>query len=156
MDIYSQNKYPANALSNFAPHAFVLDDVPIASMEGFLQSLKFKNLNSQLNTCSMVGIRAKRKGSKKDWWHDQTLYWRGIAYPRKSEAYQQLINRAYIALTSQNRKFQRALLASGEAVFTHHEGRHKASQTVLTSQEFVHELTHMRYLLKVNQIKQLK
>ena len=43
MDIHSKGKYPANALSNFAPHLFILDGVECCSMEGFLQSLKFKN-----------------------------------------------------------------------------------------------------------------
>jgi len=40
MDIKSGVGYPASSLSNFSPHPFVLDGVQIASMEGFLQSLK--------------------------------------------------------------------------------------------------------------------
>lgn len=47
MDIGSGNGYPSSALSNFAPHPFILDGVEIASMEGFLQSLKFKNEEMQ-------------------------------------------------------------------------------------------------------------
>ena len=43
MDIGSGNGYPSSALSNFAPHEFELDGVKCASMEGFLQSLKFKS-----------------------------------------------------------------------------------------------------------------
>lgn len=43
MDIGSGNTYPSNALSNFAPHSFVIDGVKCASMEGFLQSLKTNN-----------------------------------------------------------------------------------------------------------------
>jgi hypothetical protein len=46
MDIRSGKDYLASALSNFAPHPFVLDGVEIASMEGFLQSLKFGNPDS--------------------------------------------------------------------------------------------------------------
>lgn len=41
MDIGSGTGYPSAALSNFAPHSFVIDGVECASMEGFLQSLKF-------------------------------------------------------------------------------------------------------------------
>jgi predicted NAD-dependent protein-ADP-ribosyltransferase YbiA (DUF1768 family) len=37
MDIGSRHGYPANALSNFAPHPFNMDGVACASMEGFLQ-----------------------------------------------------------------------------------------------------------------------
>lgn len=44
MDIKSGCGYPASALSNFAPHPFVLDGVYCASMEGFLQSLKFNSI----------------------------------------------------------------------------------------------------------------
>ena len=43
MDIKSGNKYPSGALSNFAPHPFVLDGNEVNSMEGFLQGLKFKS-----------------------------------------------------------------------------------------------------------------
>lgn len=42
LDIGSGKDYPSNALSNFAPHPFVIDGVECNSMEGFLQSLKFK------------------------------------------------------------------------------------------------------------------
>ena len=51
MDIGSGKGYPASALSNFAPHPFVLDGVPIASMEGFLQGLKFSNPEMQKYVC---------------------------------------------------------------------------------------------------------
>ena len=37
MEIGSKGKYPSNALSNFAPHPFVMDGVECASMEGFLK-----------------------------------------------------------------------------------------------------------------------
>lgn len=47
MDIGSGKGYPSSALSNFSPHPFVLDGVEIASMEGFLQSLKFSNIEIQ-------------------------------------------------------------------------------------------------------------
>lgn len=67
MDIGSNNKYPANSLSNFAPHHFVFDDVQCNSMEGFLQSLKFKDPETQKHVCLKVEIKAKGKGRKKKW-----------------------------------------------------------------------------------------
>lgn len=51
MDIGSQNSYPASALSNFAPHPFIIDGIECNSMEGFLQSLKFKNPEMQKEVC---------------------------------------------------------------------------------------------------------
>ena len=46
MDISSGSSYPASSLSNFAPHPFIIDDIECSSMEGFLQSLKFKDEKS--------------------------------------------------------------------------------------------------------------
>jgi hypothetical protein len=40
MHIRSGGGYPSSALSDFAPHRFVLDGVECASMEGLLQSLE--------------------------------------------------------------------------------------------------------------------
>jgi len=36
MNIGSGQAYPANSLSNFAPHPFMIDGVECNSMEGFL------------------------------------------------------------------------------------------------------------------------
>ena len=60
-----------SALSNFAPHAFIIDGIECASMEGFLQSLKFSNPEMQKQVCTLVGKAAKFKGKKKKWY--QTL-----------------------------------------------------------------------------------
>ena len=65
MDIGSGKGYPESALSNFAPHPFVIDKVEVNSMEGFLQSLKFKNPEIQKEVCKLVGISAKYRGKPK-------------------------------------------------------------------------------------------
>jgi len=67
MDIRSGRGWPSSALSNFAPHPFELDGVEITSMEGFLQSLKFKNTELQRYICTLVGKKAKFAGKKKKW-----------------------------------------------------------------------------------------
>ena len=74
MDIGSGSGYPSSALSNFAPHRFVIDGVECVSMEGFLQSLKFQDIEMQKHVCTLVGKKAKFKGKKKKWWKTQTLY----------------------------------------------------------------------------------
>lgn len=150
MDIGSKSGYPSSSLSNFAPHAFVLDDVQCASMEGFLQSLKFSNPDMQVEVCKLVGITAKRRGSKKNWKTTQTLYWRGKSYKRDSEDYQKLLDRAYHALL-QNASFQRALLATGNSSLTHSIGRNKINETVLTVQEFTSRLYKLREELQQKQ-----
>ena len=67
MDISSGSGYPASSLSNFAPHEFIIDNIKCASMEGFLQSLKFQNPEMQKYVCSFVGKAAKFKGKNKKW-----------------------------------------------------------------------------------------
>jgi len=107
MDIGSKSKYPAGKLSNFTGFSFEFDGVHIASMEGFLQALKFENESAQEITCSLVGFPAKKKGKgrNKYWQSKQTLWWRSVAHPRKSKAYQYILNRAYNALFKQNKDF---------------------------------------------------
>ena len=54
MDIGSGAGFPAGTLSNFAPHPFVIDGVQCNSMEGFLQSLKFKDAEMQKSVCLLA------------------------------------------------------------------------------------------------------
>lgn len=143
LNIGSGNTYPGNALSNFAPHPFIIDGIQCASMEGFLQSLKTKNPDMQVYICSLVGRKAKQTGAGKNWQQRQILYWQGIEYQRNSDDYQQLITRAYDALF-QNSHFKKALKATGNATLMHSMGQRKANHTVLTTKEFIGQLTRLR------------
>lgn len=143
MDIGSGTGWPSAALSNFTPHPFIIDGVECASMEGFLQSLKFKEPDMQVEVCKLVGKAAKFKGKKKKWWRTQTLYWQGQEFKRDSQEYQDLLDRAFDAL-AQNTGFQKALLATGKATLTHSIGKSKEQETVLTKQEFCSRLTKIR------------
>jgi predicted NAD-dependent protein-ADP-ribosyltransferase YbiA (DUF1768 family) len=143
MDIGSGKEYPSNALSNFSPHPFVFDGVEVNSMEGLLQSFKFKNFDMQKEVCKLVGLKAKFKGKKKNWYTDQKLYWNGVIYERESKEYQELLDRAFNAL-SENTGFQKALIASGKSVLTHEIGKSKESETVLTKREFISRLNKIR------------
>lgn len=147
MDIGSGSGYPAAALSNFTPHPFVIDGVQCNSMEGFLQSLKFKEPEAQVEVCKLVGKAAKFKGKKKKWWKTQTLYWQDKEYPRDSEEYQKLLDKAFAAL-AQNAGFQKALLATEKAVLTHEIGKSKITETVLTKREFCSRLMRIRTQLQ--------
>lgn len=143
MDIGSGTGFPSASLSNFAPHSFIIDGIECASMEGFLQSLKFSNPDMQKEVCKMVGRQAKFKGKKKKWWRTQTLYWKGKEYKRSSQDYQDLLDRAFDEL-GKNASFQRALLATNNAVLTHSMGKNKKEETVLTTQEFISRLNRLR------------
>lgn len=148
MNIGSGNKYPANALSNFSPHPFVFDGVEIASMEGFLQSLKFKSPEMQVEVCKLVGKAAKFKGKGKNWQTSQTLYWKGEEIKRSSDRYQEILDQAYLAMFEQSESFRKALIASGDSVLTHSMGKNKINETVLTVREFCSRLTKLRELAK--------
>ena len=147
MDIGSGNGYPAGTLSNFALHGFVVDGIECASMEGFLQSLKFSSQEMQIEVCKLIGKAAKSKGSSKNWRQKQTLYWKGKAYKRDSEEYQKLLDKAYKQL-AKNEGFKKALLATGNATLTHSLGKKKKSETVLTTKEFTSRLTRLREQIK--------
>jgi predicted NAD-dependent protein-ADP-ribosyltransferase YbiA (DUF1768 family) len=143
MDIGSKHGYPSSALSNFAPHPFVIDGVQCNSMEGFLQSLKFSNPEMQKYVCTLVGLKAKFKGKPKKWWKTQTLYWQSKEINRHSDEYQKLLDRAYDSLM-QNEGFRKALAATGNAVLTHSIGKNDSSKTVLTESEFCSRLMKLR------------
>jgi predicted NAD-dependent protein-ADP-ribosyltransferase YbiA (DUF1768 family) len=153
MDIGSGKAYPADALSNFSPHPFILDGINIASMEGFLQSLKFSNPDMQIEVCRLVGKKAKFKGKGKKWQRDGKIWWRGKEIDRFSKEYQELLDRAYNAMFIQNDSARRALLASRDAVLTHAIGKNDPRQTILTTQEFCSRLTKIRSNLQKRERK---
>ena len=147
MDIGSGSGYPSSALSNFAPHPFVVDGVECSSIEGFLQSLKFNNPEMQKEICKMVGKQAKFKGKNKKWYRTQILYWQGVEYKRDSKEYQDLLDKAFNAL-SENEGFKKALLATKDATLEHSMGKKKIEETVLTKQEFCSRLLKIRTKLQ--------
>ena len=147
MDIGSGSGFPSAALSNFSPHPFVFDGVECNSMEGLLQSFKFSNPEIQKEVCKLVGKQAKFKGKKKKWFKTQTLYWQGKEFKRDSDEYQELLDRAFDALST-NEGFRKALLATGNSTLTHSIGKTKLSETVLTRTEFCSRLTTIRERLE--------
>ena len=144
MDIKSGRPYPAGALSNFAPHPFVFRGHDVSSMEGFLQGLKFKSAEMQLEIFKKVGVGAKRAGSGKNWQKTQTLWYQGEPIKRDSKDYQDILDEAYNAMFDQNGKAKKALLATQDANLKHSIGRTKANETVLTKTEFCSRLMKIR------------
>jgi hypothetical protein len=147
MDIGSKCEYPACELSNFAAHEFIIDGVKCASMEGFLQSLKFEFPAVQKQVCKLVGYAAKLKGKQQRWQGSQTLWWNGNPINRHSSEYQELLDRAYLEL-SNNKSFRKALSATGNSVLEHSIGSSDPTLTVLTRSEFCNRLTMLRDALK--------
>ena len=148
MDIGSGHGYPAAALSNFSPHPFIFRGIPVASMEGLLQSLKFSNPEMQKHVMTLVGRAAKFKGKKKKWWKEQVLWWQGVPMERDSAEYQAFLDEAFEAMFTQNESARNALLASGDAVLQHSMGKSDRKQTVLTTSEFCGRLMRIRAQLR--------
>ena len=146
MDVGSRGKYPAGKLSNFTAFRFMVDGVVCESMEGFLQSLKFENSESQRATCGLVGFSAKKKGKGRNsrWKSMQTLWWNGKSYKRNSKDYQQLLDKAYNCLFEQNESFRKCLTDAGKAIFTHSIGNSNKKETVLTESEFCKRLQYLK------------
>lgn len=146
MDIRSGCGYPGTMLSNFAPHRFVFEGVECYSMEGFLQSLKFDKPHIQVEVCKLIGVMAKYRGKKRNkaWKSSQTLWWNGVAYPRRSKEYQELLDRAYQAMFDQSESFRNALKASGTATIKHSIGWSNPADTILTEREFCSRLMKLR------------
>lgn len=117
-----------------------------ASMEGFLQSLKFRSVKKQHEICQLVGKEAKFSAGRLRtfiWMFTQTLYWNGQKYKRSSSAYQELITKAYNRLW-ENEKFRNVLLSIGNESLSHKMGGHDIRKNVLTEQEFIGQLNRLR------------
>ena len=145
MEVGGNNKqYPGRNLSNFFPHPFIFRGIEVASMEGFLQGMKFKSPEMQREVFKLVGFAAKKKGAPKNWQQSQTLWYQGHPIPRRSQLYQDLLDEAYDAMYEQNAAFRKALEDTHDATLTHSIGRTKESETVLTIQEFISRLNKLR------------
>ena len=148
MDISSRNTGAAGKLSNFTPRPFVFRGVECNSMEGLLQSLKFKDPVMQAYCCTLVGFKAKKFGSKKNWQKTQTLWWEGKPIKRDSQEYQDLLDEAFESLFTGNQKARKTLLSTQDANLTHSRRKSKISDTVLTKQEFCSRLMQIRKRLQ--------
>lgn len=147
IDIHSKDDYPSCTLSNFAEHEFYIDNVKCSSMEGFPQSLKFKNINKQKQVCLLSGKEAKNSTrhtlAQTRWRITHNLYWQGKRINRFSDEYQELLDRAYCEL-SKNTDFIRALFETAEKELVHSIGKNDARKTVLTEYEFIYRLSRIR------------
>ena len=143
LDIRSNGLYPSNVLSNFCSNGFRFDGMICGSMEGFLQSLKRKELDKQRQICSMKGGNA-RKMSVTSWQTDQIVWWKGQAIDRQSEDYQQLIRRAYSAMFEQSERFRTALMQTRGMILIHSSGEENPYKTILTPAELCGILNELR------------
>lgn len=146
IDIHSKGKNAptkeiaeiSKKLSNFYPHAFTFDGVECASMEGFLQSLKYICPKKQTEVCALSGKTAKEAGANKKLWKLlHGAFWQGKMYDRLSPEYRALVLRAYREMYAQNEDFREAIVSSRGKKLCHSIGSHNPKKTILTEQEFI-------------------
>lgn len=143
LDIRSNGLYPSNVISNLCSNGFRFDGMVCGSMEGFLQSLKRRDLSKQQQICGMRGGNA-RKMSVTSWQNDQIVWWKGQAIDRQSVEYLQLIRRAYQAMFEQSERFRAALMTTRGITLVHTSGEQNPYKTILTPSEFCSILTDLR------------
>ncbi|MBQ7760568.1 MAG: hypothetical protein IJ400_00800 [Clostridia bacterium] len=142
IDIHSKKQ--GKKLSNFYPHKFVIDGIECNSMEGFLQSLKYKNPQKQAKICTLVGRKAKEKGKIKLWWRiSGNIHWQGKRIKRVGKDFDLLIEKAYNCLF-ENEDFKKALLETKGKILCHTIGKHNKRATILTEEEFISNLNRLR------------
>jgi predicted NAD-dependent protein-ADP-ribosyltransferase YbiA (DUF1768 family) len=130
------------ALSNFGLSPFVLEGVLLASVEGFVQGIKFPEGDPRRETAfGSWGGDAKRLGDTAD---RSGAYWGGARLPYGSPAHHRLIERAIRARIAQCRGLQEALRSTARARLIHDTGSPEQPTTSLPAAIFCRILTEIR------------
>ncbi|MBU1110851.1 hypothetical protein KKB83_04495 [Patescibacteria group bacterium] len=160
-------------LSNFPNTPFVLDGIEYASVEGFIQGLKFWNEEDQMRAADTAGYEAKKESHRKlptdekprstkglirvgfsaEENEERVGYvtnYQGIAIPYRSSEHYDLIARAIRAKFVQNSDCRKALLQTGRCELTHDLGHPESSTTSLPAEVFTTILMRIRqeYLME--------
>ena len=139
-------------LSNLFPYEFEFRGFKLASMESFFQGLKFPDEEVQRMVFNYSGTNAVHlaKASLYDWKKTKTLYWQGEAIDRMSEAYDALVDEAYVCLL-QNPLYRQSLLNCPKEII-HMLGNEHKEETVFTRYEFEKELNCLRAFVKQSEV----
>ena len=147
-DISDQRGFPFGMLDPSAPVRFEIDGVECASLDGFMESLKFERIVDQKNVTKRVGADAKNQSKNKDFWPhnvkaDRELYWQGESFKRNSKTFDRLLARVFRQMI-RNPIYHEALMSTEDADFTHSKGKANKKDTVLTKKELTDNLKAVR------------
>ncbi len=131
------------ALSNFGLSPFVLDGALFASVEGFIQGIKFPEGDPRREAAfQSSGWPAKHLGDTAD---RKGVYWAGATLPYGSPEHRGLIERAIRARIAQSKGLQEALKSTAGATLVHDTGGgREAPTTSLPAAVFCRILTEIR------------
>ncbi len=143
----TSNDWRGLALSNFGLSPFVLDGTLFASVEGFIQGIKFPEGDPKRDAAfASSGWRAKGLGDSAD---RSGAYWGGVCLPYGSPDHHRLIERAMRARIAQSTGLQEALKSTGDATLIHEIGAAESPRTSLPAAVFCRILTGIRAELLV-------
>ena len=139
------------SLSNLYPHPFTFymedgDYAECASMESFIQSLRVSDPKLQKEICkNYSGYAAyKLRLSLNDWRKEGIVYWNGRAIYRQSDAYTELITKAYDCLFEGNEVFRKLVLPHFKGKHLIHSiGCNTECETLLTPKEYLFQLRRL-------------
>jgi predicted NAD-dependent protein-ADP-ribosyltransferase YbiA (DUF1768 family) len=139
----TSNDWRGLALSNFGLSPFVLDGILFASVEGFIQGIKFREDDPQREVAFISsGWPAKHLGDAAD---RSGAYWDGACLPYGSPEHHRLIERAIRARIAQSKGLQAALKSTIGLTLIHDTGVGKESPTTsFPASEFCRILMDMR------------
>ena len=138
----TSNDWRGVALSNFVLSPFVFDDKLFASIEGFIQGIKFREDDPRrARAFGLSGWDAKRLGDQAD---RSGAYWKGACLSYGSAQHHRLIEAAIRARIAQSPGLQAALLSTAGMTLVHDTGQPEAPTTSLPASVFCRILTDVR------------
>lgn len=147
MNIGSGKGYPLSQLCSDSLHPFELDGVKCASIDSFVQGLKFEKASQQASVCKEAPKAARERGKKAmDWKNGQVLWWKGQALERRSTEQRELLQRAVSQAANQCPAFRDALVHTGTMVLDC-SAQSKEFDTPVTEAEYCAALSSVRVQL---------
>jgi len=143
---YESKNIIVKSLSTPFPHDFTFHGIKIRSVEGFLQSLKYKDEQTKQHLINCYGSEACFVGASnfdEDLQYEGNLYFEGKKIDRYDIEYQELLNELYLSLCS-NSTFENSLKATGDRELLYSSGIEDPTKTLLTSREFADRLKIIR------------
>lgn len=143
---YESKNVIVRSLSTPFLHDFIFHGIKIKSVEGFLQSLKYKDnyIKSHLINCYGNEIRfLETQNLDKDSYYSGDLYFEGKTIDRYDIKYQELLNELYLSLCYSS-VFEKSLINTGNRELLYSSGIEDPTRTLLTSRELVDRLKIIR------------
>lgn len=135
----------ARRLSNFSKDRFTIDGIEMASVEGFVQGIKFPLSDARREIVfALSGFEAKKIGGEASEFGYKFVWWKDKAIKYGSAEHYRLNERAIRAKFKQNTEAMIALLSTKDKKITHELGGEESSTTCLPKKIFCDILTRIR------------